>query len=32
MAELSDDGTAPVDITYERVLALAEQVRQAFAK
>ncbi len=32
MAELSDDGTAPVDITYERVLALAEQVRQAFTK
>jgi hypothetical protein len=32
MAELSDDGTAPVDITYERVLALAEQVKQAFAK
>jgi hypothetical protein len=32
MAELGDDGTAPVDITYERVLDLAEQVRQAFAK
>jgi hypothetical protein len=32
MADLSDDGTAPADITYERVLALAEQVRQAFAK
>jgi hypothetical protein len=32
MAELSDDGTAPADITYERVLALAGQVRQASAK
>ena len=32
MAELSDDGKAPEDITYERVLQLAERVRDSFAK
>ena len=32
MAELSDDGEAPEGITYERVLQLAEQVRESFAK
>ncbi|MFH1715901.1 MAG: hypothetical protein ABIF19_01000 [Planctomycetota bacterium] len=32
MAELSDDGQAPEGITYERVLQLAEKVRESFGK
>ena len=32
MAELSDDGKAPEGVTYERVLQLAEQVRESFSK
>lgn len=32
MAELSDEGTAPAAITYQRVLALAKQVRQTSAE
>ena len=32
MAELSDDGRAPEDVTYESVLQLAEQVRKSSAK
>lgn len=32
MAELSDDGKAPEDITYEAVLQLAEQIRQLLAQ
>jgi len=32
MTELSDYGKAPEDVTYERVLQLAEQVRESFAK
>lgn len=32
MAELSDDGEAPQDITYESVLELAEQIRQSLVE
>jgi len=32
MAELSDDGKAPQDITYENVLRLARQIRQSLAE
>ena len=32
MAELSDDGTAPENVTYESVLQLAEQVRESLAQ
>jgi len=32
MAELSDDGKAPENITYERVLRLAEQIRESLVE
>jgi outer membrane lipoprotein-sorting protein len=32
MAELSDDGKAPENVTYESVLQLAEQVRESLAQ
>jgi hypothetical protein len=32
MAELSDGGKAPENITYERVLRLAEQIRESLVE
>ena len=32
MAELSDDGKAPEDITYQTVLQLAEQIRKSLVE
>jgi len=32
MAELSDDGKAPEDVTYEKVLRLAQQIRKSSDK
>jgi hypothetical protein len=32
MAELSDDGKAPADVTYEGVLELAEQIGESFVE
>jgi hypothetical protein len=32
MAELSDDGEAPADVTYTRVLQLAEKIRKSLSK
>ncbi len=32
MAELSDDGKAPENVTYENVLILAEQIRESLAQ
>jgi hypothetical protein len=32
MAELADDGTAPKDLTYQKVLDLVQQVRASHAR
>ena len=32
MAELSEDGKAPEDVTYEKVLRLAQQIRESLIK